>query len=382
VRVFVTGMGAVSCAAAGISELEIALQVGRSGLGPANNDYCGIPAAATVGLVRALGSQIVPRAGALLDLALTEAWTHADLRSHQPKIALFLGTAHGHLDVWKRGRGGEKRTYDSNIWDFSQGYLAKMAEATETTIVSTACTASSVALGLALDALRTGQTEIAVVAGVEAMTPFLYSGFASLRSLTRDCRPFDRERNGLVLGEGAAVVILEAEAHAERRHAAPLAEVAGFGFGSDAAHLTAPDSRGSGAAIALAAALAEAGMQQDLPDSINTHGTGTKLNDHMEGVALRRVFGADISGIPITATKPITGHLCGAAGLTELVISIVGMRNGTIPPILGFKQPDPTFDNFDFVHGSCRRRRQRVVVSMNSGFGGTNTAIVLREAGK
>ncbi|MBC7983011.1 MAG: hypothetical protein H7Y02_04065, partial [Candidatus Obscuribacterales bacterium] len=364
-RVFVTGVGAVSCVGNGVAALEHALYTGSSGIAPAGCDWLDLPPQAVVGLVKSAPPTLYPRADFFLEAALHEAFGQAALVKRVDRLPIYLGAAHGHLDMWRRQRqnvatSASKNTasenpaaansQSNNLWDLGANFFAERVSRAEVTVVSTACTASSVAVGLALDTLRCGDSEIAVVAGVEAMTSFLYSGFASLRSLASACRPFDRDRSGLVLGEGAAAIVLETEAHAQRRGATPLAELAGFGFASDALQLTAPDPAGAGATAALQAALSDARMNEP-PDYVNAHGTGTKLNDHMECVALRRVFRDNVTAIPISSTKPITGHLCGGAGAMEVVASIIGMRAGIIPPVLGLENPDLQFANFDFVRG-------------------------------
>jgi 3-oxoacyl-[acyl-carrier-protein] synthase II len=378
-RCFVTGLGAVCCAGHGVAALQAALADGQSGIAPAGADRPDLPAHAALGLVREVPYDAVPRVDAFLAAAMAEALMQAQVE-RLARLPVYLGSAHGNLDLWRRGyQAGAPRA--DGLWNPAHDFLRRCAGETDLTVVSTACTASAVAFGLALDALRGGECEICVVAGAESITPFLYHGFDSLRSLApENCRPFDRARNGLVLGEGAAALVLESEAHAARRGARVLAEAAGYGFAADGMHLTAPDPAGGGAAAALRKALDDARLDE-APGFINLHGTGTVLNDRMECTALRRVFGRSASGIPLTATKPVTGHLCGAAGAIELVGSVIGLQTGTAAPILGFDAPDPEFAHFDFVRGGARRGAFRSAVSMNSGFGGTNSAIVLRRAG-
>lgn len=377
-RVFVTGIGTVSCVGSGAAALRAAMLKGISGVAEAGADRPDLPTQAVAGLVRTVAHDAVPRADVFLTMAIEEALAQAELESI-PILPVYFGSAHGHLDAWQ----GERRGADPHkggLWALAQDFLTRRIARVDVTVISTACTASSVAFGLALDALRSGECGIALVAGTESVTKFLYAGFESLRSLADGhCRPFDRDRTGLVLGEGSAAIVLETEAHATKRGIGSLVEVAGFGFGSDGTHLTAPDPRGGGASSALGWALDEA-KPGGIPGFINTHGTGTKLNDRMECCALQRVFGEEISAIPLTATKPLTGHLCGAAGAIEIVSTIISLQAGAIPPILGFAAADSEFAHFDFVRGNARYGNYQSAISMNSGFGGTNTAIVLRRA--
>ncbi len=380
-RIFVTGIGAVTCVGEGVAALDAALQRGLSGIAEFGPDYPTLPATAVAGMVRSVRHDALPRADAFLSVAISEALAMAGLEE-APELPVFLGSAHGHLDLWQHEyRSG--KSYSGGLWRMAQNLIGQHAGKVDLTVVSTACTASSVAFGLAFNCLQNkllrGQGGMALVCGADALTSFLHAGFASLRSLAKDhCRPFDRNRSGLVLGEGAAAILLETEAHAAQRAARPLAEVAGYGFGADGVHLTAPDPIGAGASTAMRRACNAAQLTTP-PGFINAHGTGTRLNDRMECLAIKRVLGSAVSNCPLTSTKPITGHMCGAAGAIELVNTILNLQSGLVPPILGFNAPDKEFTDFDFVRDQARRGDFRTALSINSGFGGTNTAVVLRQ---
>ncbi|MBQ0957958.1 beta-ketoacyl-[acyl-carrier-protein] synthase family protein [Ideonella sp. 4Y11] len=373
-RIVVTGMGAVSGVGLGVEALRRALTEGRSGLTPldASPPY---RTAGRVGQVTLSHDPAVPRGQALLLAALDEALTQAGLTQDLQQAHLYLGTVHGYHDHWLSRDGADAAA--PSPWDLGPLLAGRGLDPARVSVLSTACTASSAAVGLALDALRQGRLRQAIVAGFEVMTPFLYEGFVALRALGRRCRPFDAERDGLALGEGAAALVLEREDDARRRGAEPLAEIAGYGFGLDLAHLTAPDPSGAGAAQALRQALDDAALDE-LPGHINAHGTATRHNDAMECAALRRVFGQALDGIPVTSTKPITGHLCGAAGATEVIAAALALQDALVPATLGLERPDPRFAGLDFVRGAAREWRGDTAVSMNSGFGGTNAAVVLR----
>ncbi|WP_310452589.1 beta-ketoacyl-[acyl-carrier-protein] synthase family protein [Sulfuritalea sp.] len=375
-RVFVTGLGAVSCLGEDIAAHRRAFREGRSGIRALAVFRPDLPTHAWGGAVESVPHDAAPRAPAFLGRAIGDAFRDAGL-GQLDNTPVFLGSAHGNLDSWQRHRRGDGEA--RGLWDMQGDALADCIDGPRITMVSTACTASSVAAGLALALLKSGRTEVAVVAGVEILTPFLYRGFESLRSLAAEnCQPFDRRRAGLTLGEGAAAIVLENASHARRRGAVPLAEFAGYGFAADATYLTAPDPTGTGAVRALKKALEQAGLRE-LPGFINTHGTGTRLNDHMECFALHRTFGADAGKIALTSTKPLTGHMCGAAGAMEFVSTVIGLEANSVPPILGFEEADADFTHLDFVSGSARSLSCCAAISMNSGFGGTNTAIVLHK---
>lgn len=378
-QVVVTGMGAITGVGAGVDVLAGALATKRSGVRPFPASPNPDSDTAHACYIDDVPATVPARADHFLHAAVTEAVESAQLRLPLARLPIFLGSAHGNLDVWCRMRRGG-RTDGPALWNLGQGLWPSLAEQYSVTTTATACTASAVALGQALDCLRRGDAPVALVAGAEGLTTFLFNGFDSLRSLAKGmCRPFDRHRTGLVLGEGAAALVVETLAHARARGVEPLAEVAGFGLAADGFQLTAPDPSGAGASAALREALRDAGMN-GLPDSVNAHGTGTRLSDRAECVALQRVFGDDMRRIPVTSTKPVTGHMCGAAGAVEIVASILSLRGDLVPPILNFEQPDREHAGFDFVHGSPRREKQNTVISLNSAFGGSNTAVVLKKA--
>lgn len=374
-RVVVTGLGAISCLGAGVPAHARALREGTSGIGALAALRPDLPPHAWGGAVQSVPHDATPRAPAFLAAAIAEAFWQAGL-ARAPDTPLFIGSAHGNLDSWQRHRRGEGAL--RGLWDLQGETSCSRTDPRQVTTVSTACTASAVAAGLALQLLKSGGAQVACVAGVETLTPFIYRGFESLRSLApRNCRPFDRDRAGLALGEGAAAIVLESASHAQARGAVPLVEFAGYGFAADGTYLTAPDPAGAGASRALHMALDQAQLGE-LPGFINTHGTGTGLNDRMECFALLRTFGDDAARVAITATKPFTGHLCGASGALEMVLTAIGLREGRVPPILGFERPEDDFAHLDFVAGAAREEPCRAAVSTNSGFGGTNTAIVLK----
>ncbi len=218
-----------------------------------------------------------------------------------------------------------------------------------------------------------------VAGGVETLCEFVVSGFNCLRATTAGVpRPFDERRDGLQLGEGAAVLIVESATHAARRGTHPTVEVAGTGLSGDAGHMTAPARDGAGAARAMHAALADAGVAPDAVDFISAHGTGTVYNDAMEIAAISRVFGESAPRIPVNSIKGAVGHTLGAAGGFEAIMCARILDEGLIPPTANCEQL-PSSCPLDIVRGAPRRRRVRTALSTSSAFAGNNAAIVLRQ---
>ena len=242
--------------------------------------------------------------------------------------------------------------------------------------VSSACASANHAIGLAFREVREGRTPVMLAGGAEAMLTFGgVKAWEGLRVLSPDaCRPFDATRNGMVMGEGAAVFVLEDAAHAKARGARPLAEIAGFGMTADAGDIVAPSAEG--AAAAMRAALADAGMAAEEVAYVNAHGTGTAANDRAEAAALRQVLGV---GVPVGSTKGAHGHAIGATGALELLACIAALREGWIPPTAGCRRPDPDC-GLDIVTGSARRAQVGAALSNSFAFGGLNAVLALRAA--
>jgi len=241
-----------------------------------------------------------------------------------------------------------------------------------------ACASGTAAVALAADWVRSGAADVVVAGGTDILCRFVLAGFNSLRATAEEARPFDRDRRGLVLGEGAAVVVIEAADHAARRGAMPLARVLGSGAAADAVHMTAPDREGRGAARAMMAALDDADLAPRDVDFVSAHGTGTLYNDAMEAVALRRVFDRD--GPPIDSIKGAIGHTLGAAGAIEAVLCTLVLAEGLVPPTAGLTTVDEACAGLDLVAGEARAHPARVALSTSSGFAGANAALVLGRA--
>jgi 3-oxoacyl-[acyl-carrier-protein] synthase II len=250
---------------------------------------------------------------------------------------------------------------------------------------ASACASGSDAIGESYEIIKRGETTVMVAGGAESViTPIAIAGFNSARALStrnnepkKASRPFDAERDGFIIGEGAAVLILESLAHAERRGAQILAEIVGYGATSDAFHITQPANGGEGGARAMKAALKEAGMKPGDISYINAHGTSTPLNDKNETMAIKSVFEKEAYNVPISSTKSMTGHLLGAAGSLEAAICILAIQNGIIPPTVNLTTPDPECD-LDYVPNTARRATVSAALSNVFGFGGHNSTLIFR----
>jgi len=248
-----------------------------------------------------------------------------------------------------------------------------------------ACASSSHAIGEGGDIIRRGQADVMVVGGSEAsVIPVIVGAFATMNTLTRRndapeaaSRPFDKDRDGFVLSEGAAVVVLEEREHARARGARIYGELVGYGATADAYHITAPSPDGEGNARAMRMALAEAGLRPDQIDYINAHGTSTQPNDREETAAIKQVFGDHGYKLLVSSTKSMTGHLLGAAGALEAIACLLAIRDGCIPPTINYQTPDPGLD-LDYVPNTARAKSITTALSNSMGFGGHNASLIVR----
>jgi len=246
------------------------------------------------------------------------------------------------------------------------------------TTISTACSSSATALGLAGELVVKGKADIVVTGGTESLSETTFAGFNSLRAVDEQpCRPFDRERKGISLGEGAALFIVEERERAIQRNADIFAEVAGYGISGDAHHVTAPEPEGKGVSYAIEMALRRAEMHNDDIGYINAHGTGTQANDLAETKAIKKTFGKRAYSIPVSSTKSMIGHCLGAAGALEAAASLLPIMKGMIPPTVHYRNRDPECD-LDYVPVPVKRHVDNVL-SLSLAFGGNNTALILRK---
>lgn len=250
--------------------------------------------------------------------------------------------------------------------------------------VVTACATGTNAIGEGAEMIRRGQADVILAGGSEAsILPLAMAGMAIMGALSSRnddpqgaSRPFDRQRDGFVMGEGAGVVVLESLEHAQGRQARILAEIRGYGSTNDAYHVSAPAENGAGAAAAMRMALAQAGLEAQAIDYINAHGTSTPLNDKSETAAIKTVFGEHAYQVPISSTKSMTGHLLGAAGAIEAVLCVRALQENLLPPTINYEYPDPDCD-LDYVPNQARPQAIQTVMSNSFGFGGHNAVIIL-----
>jgi 3-oxoacyl-[acyl-carrier-protein] synthase II len=400
-RIAITGYGTINALGNGVAAFEEGLRAGRCGIGELSlfpRDGFRTTLAAEVRGLRApasLPAKLARRASRtclLAFVAADEAWRMAGLEAPAGEsVAVVVGTTTGGFAC------GEER-FRRDLLGLPGG--ARLGAWLETPVssvadalaafywcgggrltVSTACSSGANALGIAADWIRSGRASAVLCGGTDSLCRMTYSGFNVLQALDpRPCRPFDRARAGLTLGEGAAMFVFEDEAHARRRGATILGEFAGYGVSADAHHLTQPRPDGKGAVLAMQRALEATGVAVEEVDYINAHGTGTPLNDVVETRAIKAVFGRRAERIPVSSTKSALGHCLGAAGALEALAGLLAVRGGFVPATVTLEQPDPECD-LDYVPAAPRPASLRTVLSNSYGFGGNNTSIVLRGAG-
>jgi len=307
-------------------------------------------------------------------------------REDRQRMGIFIGGGAGGIlsaEKYRKEmiRKGRRRARPSLLLPFSTCALND-AIAEEYQIlgpratVATACSSSATAIGCGLDAIRSGEIDAAIAGGSESLSEVTFGGFNSLRSVDEEyCRPFDLNRKGLSLGEGAAFLILEEEEHARKRGARIHAVLMGYGLSGDGQHMTAPDPAGKGAARAMQQALKDAGQSPDGVGYINAHGTATLANDAAETKAIKSVFGKRAGKIPVSANKSMIGHCLGAAGALEAVATVLAVKDDRIPPTIHYQTPDPDCD-LDYVPNQARDAAVGIALSNSFAFGGNNTALV------
>lgn len=408
-RVLITGLGAISALGLGADALADALQAGRSGVRahPGSPVHTLAPfAAADVTEPLAVGMppaqrNLYDRHSLLALEAAAQAWAQAGLGTIDPdRAAMAWGTGLGgstSLETsYQQMFGAEFKGTAPRVHPYTVvrvmansagSHLAMKYQLRAAQLaVSNACASSAQAIGEALWLLRTGRADIALVGGSEAMlNTGSVMGWAAMGVMAppdgaapeQSCRPFDDARKGLVLGEGAAALVIETEAHAKARGATPLAVLAGYGHSVDAVHLSRPDAAGQ--VRAMTTALRDAGLQPADIGYINAHGTATEVGDAVEAESISRVFGAVPGRVPVSATKALHGHLIGAGGALELVATVQALRRGVLPASAHVRS-SRLAEQIDLITGPARPAALRAAMSNSFAFGGSNVALVVTQA--
>jgi 3-oxoacyl-[acyl-carrier-protein] synthase II len=406
-RVVVTGVGLVTALGVGSQQTWLALLKGESGIGPITRfDTTNFPTA-IAGEVKGFDPSLfvekkeikkmdtfIHFALAASEFALKDAKLDID-ESESERVGVIIGSGIGGFAIIEREhevllKEGPKRIspffIPSSIVNLAAGQVSiRFGARGPNSAPCTACSAGSHAIGDSFKIVQRGDADVMIAGGSEAaITPMGVGGFAALKALStrnhepaKASRPFDRERDGFVVGEGAGILILEELEHARQRGADIYAEVVGYGMSADAYHITAPSTDGDGAIRAMRLTLKDAGITPDQVDYINAHGTSTPPNDRTETAAIRAVFGEHAYKLAVSSTKSMIGHLLGAAGAVEAGVTALTIREQTMHPTINQEFPDPDCD-LDYVPNVARQARIRYALSNSFGFGGTNACLLLK----
>jgi 3-oxoacyl-[acyl-carrier-protein] synthase II len=406
-RVVVTGVGLVSPLGIGTQANWEALSAGQSGIGSITRFDASQFSARIAGEVKGfdplqfVDKKDVKKMDVFIQLAIAAAdFAMADATlTVSPECAtrtgVFIASGIGGFSTIEREHkalleGGPRRIspffIPAAIINLAAGQVSiRFGAKGPNSATCTACSASAHAIGDAFEIIRRNDADVMIAGGSEAaITPMGVGGFAAMRALStrnddpqRASRPFDKDRDGFVMGEGAGVIILEELEFARRRGASIYAELVGYGMSADAYHITAPSEDGDGGMRVMQAAIKQAGIEPADVDYINAHGTSTPYNDKLETLAIKRLFGDHARTLAISSTKSMTGHLLGAAGGLEAGITVLAIRNQLIPPTINLEAPDPECD-LDYVPNVKRAAAIQYALSNSFGFGGTNGALLFK----
>ena len=403
----VTGVGLVSALGVGTEETWQNLLAGKSGAAPITHfDTTGFPvtfAAEVKGFdpLRFVEKREVKKMGLFIQFAMAAAEFAMEQSGLKitPDLAemagVYIGSGIGGFDVIEREhtalmKGGPRKIspffIPAAIVNLASGFVSiRWGAKGPNSATCTACSSSAHAVGDSFRLIQRGDADVMISGGAEAaITPMGVGGFASMRALSsrndepeKASRPFDRDRDGFVIGEGSGILILEELEFARKRGATILGEVVGYGMSGDAFHITQPSENADGAIRVMRNALKDAGVEPGQVDYINAHGTSTPFNDKLETKAIKAVFGERAHQLPVSSTKSMTGHLLGGAGGLEAGIVTLILRDQIIPPTINYENPDPECD-LDYVPNQARRANVNCVLSNSFGFGGTNAALLFK----
>jgi len=406
-RVVVTGVGLVSPVGIGTEANWDALCAGQGGIGPITKFDPSQFSARIAGEVkgfdplRFLEKKDVKKMDVFIQYAIAASQFAMDdaalsvTEDISTRVGVFIASGIGGFSTIEREHkalleGGPRRIspffIPAAIINLAAGQVSiRFSAKGPNSATCTACSASAHAIGDAFEIIRRSDADVMIAGGSEAaITPMGVGGFAAMRALsTRNddpahaSRPFDRDRDGFIMGEGAGVVILEELGFAKERGAPIYAELVGYGMSADAFHITAPSEDGDGGMRVMEKAVRQAGIRPDQVDYINAHGTSTPYNDKLETLAIKRLFGDHARKLAISSTKSMTGHLLGAAGGLEAGISVLAVKHQVIPPTINYETPDPDCD-LDYVPNTKRRAKIEYALSNSFGFGGTNGALLFK----
>ena len=399
-RIVVTGMGTINAIANNVPEFVRALGEGSCGIGKIDLfDTTGYRCRKGGQIRNFLPRSFIPeefplkrmsRADLLAFAATLEALRDARLyplpEAMKEDMGVAIGGGSGGLLEGESFYGDllQKGNVKAHFSRLSSVYCASSTDRIATYLgllgpkitLMTACSSGATVLGYGRDLIRNGQASIMLAGGTEPMCRITYSSFNALKSLDPDvCRPFDRNRGGLSLGEAAAVMVLEPLEAALARGARIYGEILGYGVTCDAHHMTSPDEQASGAIRSMEAALKDSGLGPEDIDYINAHGTATAVNDAMESMAIREVFGRRAYAVPVSSTKSMTAHTLGASGALEGIVSLLALAHGFMPPTINYRDPDPRCD-LDYITEGARPASLRAVLSNSFAFGGNNTTMI------
>jgi 3-oxoacyl-[acyl-carrier-protein] synthase II len=407
-RVVVTGVGLLTSVGSGTQEVWKALKNGESGIGPITQFDATAFSTRIAGEVKNFDptqfiekkeikkmGRFVQYAIAASDFAMKQSGLIVS-ESEAERVGVYIGSGIGGFEVIEREyrtlieKGPDRISpffIPATIINLASGWVSIRTGAKgPNSATATACTTSAHSIGDSMKLIQRDVADVMICGGTEgAITPMGIGGFAAMRALSqrnnephRASRPWDKDRDGFVVGEGAGILVLEELEHARRRGAHILAELVGYGMSGDAFHITAPSEDGDGAYRVMRNALADAGISAEQIDYINAHGTSTPVGDRIETHAIKRVFGAHARELCVSSTKSMTGHLLGGAGGLEAGITVLSLCEQVAPPTINYETPDPECD-LDYVPNQARDVRMKYALSNSFGFGGTNGCLIFRK---
>ncbi len=408
-KVVITGMGVITPIGNDIDTFWQAIQEGKCGIGPVTRFDASTMDSRVAAEVKNFDASLYmdkKDARKMADFtqfavaASVQAWKNAGMETagiDPDRVSIMLGNGVGGIEIFEQSHkklleSGPSRmlpmTVPMMIINEAAGNIAMRLGVHGAAFTQvTACASGTDAIGMALDMIRSGRADVVITGGTEAaVSAFSMGGFCMLKALstayndtpTKASRPFDKNRDGFVIGEGAGIIIVESEEHAKKRGAKIIAELAGYGASCDANHLTSPHPEGTFGAKAIGHALTDAGIKPEDVQYYNAHGTSTQINDPLETLMLKKAFGDHAKKLKISSTKGMTGHLVGAAGAVEAIICVLAIRDGFYPATINLDEPDPACD-LDYVPNKGVKGNINIAASGSLGFGGHNGVLVVRK---